>query len=185
MTTGSQPPNGKATSVSLTSHHPAEKPDPGQRRHVADADRSVLRTAAGELQRLGIVDGGQRVGPGDDRRDAACRRGQPGAADAFLVTFARLADLDAPIDQTGGKAFAIAVDQFRAFGGFGIHRLDPAVAQGQRACLLGQGLGVDQAGVLKMQDHAVNSEAARPRSARRLRASRSMAAMRTATPIFT
>ena len=57
--------------------------------------------------------------------------------------------------------------------------------QGQRAGLVRLRLGVDQAGVLEMRDHAIISEAFAPRSARRFRASKSIAAMRTATPIST
>ena len=157
----------------------------GQRRHVADVHRRVGRPAGGEFQRFRRIDRRHGVGPRDQRGHAPRGRRQPGAAEAFLVPLARLANLDAPVDQPGREAFAAAVDQLGALRGLGAHRLDHAVADGQRTFLDRLRLGVDQPGIVEVQDHAIISAALAPRSARRLRASRSIAAMRTATPIST
>jgi hypothetical protein len=76
----------------------------GERRHGQDADGAVLARAAGhELERLGRVDGGGRVGAGDDGRDAPGGGGEAGGAERLLVALAGLADLDAPVHDAGGE----------------------------------------------------------------------------------
>lgn len=168
-------------------HHLAPLAAPGQGRHVADADRARLGGAAGdEFQHLGRVDGGHRVGARDDRGDAARGGGEARRAEALAVALAGLAHLHAEIDDAGGEALAAAVDHLGAGRCLErAHRGDEAALDQQVALGLGSGLGVDQAGVGEKEAHAITPTAARPRSARRFRARRSMQAMRTATPIST
>ena len=89
-------------------------------------ERVVGRAAGDEFQRLGRVDGRAGVGAGDDRGDAARGRGEPGRAEAFAVSLARLADLDAEIDDSGREASAAAVDDRRALGRRPVARDDQA-----------------------------------------------------------
>ena len=68
----------------------------------------------------------------------------------------RLAHLDAPIDNAGGKTHAAAVDLPARMGGRPVQRSDQAVMHGQRADSIGAGFGVDQAGIGQVQVHAAN-----------------------------
>ena len=59
---------------------------------------------------LGLVDRGLGVGAGDDGGHAAGGGGGAGGAEALLVPLARLADLDADVDDPRREAGAAAVD---------------------------------------------------------------------------
>lgn len=161
----------------------------GQRGHVMDVDRRIGRAAGDEFQRFRRIDRRHRVGPGDDCGHTARGGGQTGAAETLLVTLARFADLDTPIDQPRRQRALLAVDHRRAFRRgliSGPDAVDAPVADQQAADPVGLCLWIDQPGVGEEgRTHTITPAAARPRSARRFRARRSSAAMRTATPIST
>ena len=126
----------------------------GQGGHVADAHRAGFGRAAGdEFQRFGRVDGRRGVGAGDDRGHTPCRRRQRGRAEGFAVPLARLADLHAQIDNAGGKALTAAVNHLGRLWRSTVARRDQTVRNGQAACRIGQGFGVDQAGICEVQNH--------------------------------
>ncbi len=95
--------------------------------------------------------GRQRVGAGDHGGHAAGRGGGAGGAEALLVALARLADLDADVDDAGGEAFAVAVEAgARAFEDL---RDAAVVADNEAAVEDAVALGVDQAGVGEGSGH--------------------------------
>ena len=148
----------------------------GQDVHRARADGAALE----ELERLGGVDGGPRVGAGDDGGDAACRGGGAGGAEALLVALAGLADLDADVDDAGGEVLAAQ----SVPGAAALEHLGDAAVARSRGRRSGCGRPRGRRGGRWSR---VSTPTAPPGSlrARRLRARRSIAAMRTATPIST
>ena len=82
----------------------------GQGGHRQDMHRGGFAGAADdEFQRFGIVDGRIGVGAGDDGGHTASGGGGTGGAEAFLVTLAGFADLDADVDDAGGQVLSGAV----------------------------------------------------------------------------
>ncbi len=74
------------------------------------------RAPGDELDHRHVVDDRLRVGQADHRRDPAGGRRPPARSERALVLLARLAQLDADVDQPGTEAVAVAVDHFGAFG---------------------------------------------------------------------
>lgn len=160
-------------------HLPARAPL-GECCHRQDADRSCLdRAALEEFELLGRVDRRQGVGPGHDRRDAARGCGCAGGAETLLVPLAGLAHLDPDVDDPGRQTAAAAVDA----GPAPLEDLGDLAAQDHDAAHQDAvALRVDHTGIRQGQHPTGPSASLR---ARRFRASRSIAAMRTATPIST
>ena len=127
----------------------------GQRGHVADADRAFRSSSGDELQHFGRVDRGVGVGPGDDGGDPPRRSSQTGRAKAFAVPFPRLTNLDADVDDPRRKTLAAAVDDLGPLWGFVVSRHDDPILDRQAAGFVRSGLGVNQAGVQEVEDHAV------------------------------
>ena len=77
----------------------------GQGSHWEDTHGAcILRAAAHEFQCFRRINRGGGVSTRDDGGHASCGGSRACAAETFLMTFTRLADFDANIDQTGGKA---------------------------------------------------------------------------------
>ena len=117
----------------------------GQSGHGEHVDRCrFLRTAGHEFQGFGAVDRGKRVGPRDHRCDTPGGSGGACGAEAFLVTFARLADFHTDIDDARRQHLATAVGAVAIpFAYFG----DAACLNPEPAFGFGVGLRVDQAQV--------------------------------------
>ena len=131
----------------------------GQGGHGDNIDRRCLVCASGDkFQHFGAVDGRIGIGAGDHRGDTACRCRQPGGAKAFLVTFARLANLDAQIDNAGGQIFAATIDNRTVCRNgriFGQDRRDLTAFDPQGATGHGPCFGVNQFRVHKVQHDVV------------------------------
>ncbi len=121
----------------------------GQCGHGQDVHSGIGLCAPGdEFQGFGRVDGGCGVGARDDRGHPARRGRAARGGVGFLVPLARLADLDADIDDAGGEALAAAVDDaVRAFLG----RDDCSVLNPQIARAVGTGVRIDQPGIGEME----------------------------------
>ena len=132
----------------------------GQGGHWQDVDRRILiRARCDELKRLRRINRWQGVRPRHDGRHTTRCSCKPGRAEAFLMTFPRFADLHANVDDTGGEAFAFAVDNL-CFGNFGVCSFQNlgnlAILNNQRPELIGQGNGINQPRVLQQHlGHAI------------------------------
>ena len=107
-----------------------------------------------EIDHRGIVDRRIGVGPRDQRRHAARRRGGAGGGDGLAMLGARLADEGAHVDQAGGDDVAAAFDDPR-FGRNrvarhrGAERGDLAVDNERAAAQFLEAVRINQPGVEK------------------------------------
>ena len=170
----------------------------GRRRKHPHA-AGIARAAQEKIDDRRLVDRRIGIGPGKDRRDAACRRRQSRGRDRLAVLGTRLADEGPHVDEARRHAIAAAIDDPRMSREIcrhdgGAHIADQAIDDQDAAGCFGQCGGIDQSCMDQRQRLVGNGGRGEWRYASRETRSHpfgkccakaSKTAIRTATPIST